>query len=125
MSRMADDLAAGFADLQAEAGDPGEIQRGSKTTQLDAIVIGQVNHRGTDSGGQTVIVNRKTDVLIPPSQYCFGGEETLPVMGDQISVDCGISRNFVVVADDSKKCWQYSDGFRTFLRIHVDEVRPR
>lgn len=111
-----------FDAIENEAGDQATYKRGSNGANVIAIIT-EPNSMTSNTGGQTAITQRTTGILIRPKRLKFGGKMTRPVNGDLIYFP-DLNRRFKVVADPATRaCWRYSDGGKTFFRIHADEVK--
>lgn len=115
MALLDDALAAHVTTLNAAAGETVTYKRGSSTVSITAVV-GQSQFDEVSTTGEIRPLSKTVDFLVKPSALVLDSETVLPQRGDQIEKADGSV--YDVLPGTEGTAWQYSDGRRTFLRIH-------
>ena len=115
MALLDDALAAHAKTLNAAAGETITYKRGTATVSVTAVV-GQSQFDEVSTTGEIRPLSKTVDFLVKPSALVLNSAAVLPQRGDQIERADGSV--YDVLPGTEGTAWQYSDGRKTFLRIH-------
>ncbi len=115
MALLDDALAAHVTTLNAAAGETITFKRGSATVSITAVV-GQSQFDEMSTTGEIRPLSKTVDFLVKPSALVLDSAQVVPQRGDQI--ERADSSVYDVLPGSEGTAWQYSDGRKTFLRIH-------
>lgn len=115
MALLDDALAAHVTTLNVAAGETVTYKRGSDSVSITAVV-GQSQFDEVSATGEIRPLSKTVDFLVKPSSLKLSGSAVLPQRGDQIEKSEGSI--YDVLPGTEGTAWQYSDGRKTFLRIH-------
>ncbi len=115
MALLDDALAFHVKTLNSAAGETITFKRGDDTVSLTAVV-GQSQFDELSTTGEVHALSKTVDFLVKPASLVLSGSAVLPQRGDLIQRSDG--SQYDVLPGVEGTAWQYSDGRKTFLRIH-------
>jgi hypothetical protein len=110
-------LAGSFSLLRDAAGVPITYGRGDDNVALVAVA-GSTQYAEVQGAGY-VETGQTRDFMILAEELKFGNQHVLPERGDTVTeVIDGAEKSYKVVAPGGDRFFNFSDSYRTILRIH-------
>lgn len=116
MSFLNSSLSWHTVGMKSAAGETVTYSRGNACVELSAVV-GQTVFEDVGAEGETRSQLKSVDFLILPAELLIDGLTSEPQRGDQITRADG--DKFDVMSGSSGTVWQWSDGRKTYFRIHT------
>ena len=119
MGMFRDGLKVHNRRLMDSAGVQVDYRRGDYSIPLIATLGSSDWQEQSTSGGELYQELKSVDFIVDPGELKIGEQSIEPSRGDYIIHD---GEKYVVIQTNNGTFWSWSDGFKTFYRIHTSKA---